>query len=324
PTLDFVERERDAFACLEHTLRGSEFAAQLANNIHLIHGDLNDHADAIVHAIQQRHPRGGGRTIFFLDQCGYVQVPPSLITRIHRQLSQKSEFIVNFAIDWLSDFLSDSDGYRHILDHLGLAPHIQLDELLQLKQSLADWRYMVEARIGQGLQAATGLPFFSPFYIEPEDNHRGYWLLHLAPHARARSAMTSIHWKVSNRSRHYGSLGLEILAYKPDSDPSLYLHGMSFNDDTRTECKRLLVDDLGRLVRDHYAEGISTRALEDYCCNRTIADTDMLHEALWTLADADILEIKSPTGKGKRARSLERDDLILPNRQIMLPSIRNN
>ena len=70
PTFYFVEREREAFACLEHTLRVSEFAPLIGKSIHLLQGDFAVHADAIVQGIRQRHPRGGGRTIFFLDQCG--------------------------------------------------------------------------------------------------------------------------------------------------------------------------------------------------------------------------------------------------------------
>jgi three-Cys-motif partner protein len=317
----FVEKDRRAFACLEHTVRASEFADQVGKGIELLSGDFVGFADKIVSDIRRRHPRGGGRAIFFLDQCGYVQVPPSLIRKIHSDLNGKSEFIVNFAIDWLSDFLSDSDGFRKIVDYLDIASHVQLQELLDLKQTLKDWRYPVESRIGHALQAATGLPFFSPFYIEPEDNHRGYWLLHLAPHSRARSAMTSIHWKVCNRSRHYGPRGFDILAYKPDIEQSLYLNGMSFNDESRSKCKELLVSDLGREVHDHFCHGVDAETLGVYCCNRTVADEAMFEDVIWALVDHDEIEIVRPGGRPKRARVLAQDDIIRPNRQILLPGM---
>lgn len=318
PTFYFIEENKNAFECLRFTLESRGYASEFGRSIILIQGDFTKHAATVVDDICRRHPRGGGRTIFFLDQCGYIDVSPKLIGALHTRLSQKSEFIINFAIDWLSDFLSSNSSYEKILRKLDIEHHVSLPELLKLKETLPGWRYVVEAKIGEGLRRAIGMPFFSPFYIEPEDNHRGYWLLHLAPVARARAAMIEIHWRTANRSKHYGSRGLEILAYKPDSDPSLYLDGMSFNDTTRKECANLLVDDLARTVRDEFPDGLSVKELEEYCTNRTIADPDMLSNAIWSLFDQNALQIRSPSGQEKRARSLAPEDRIRPERQIQL------
>lgn len=318
PTFYFIEKDVHAYDCLVSALQTSGYGAEIGKSIKLIRGEFTAHADAVVDDILVRHPRGGGRTIFFLDQCGYVEVSPRLIGKIHARLSKKSEFIVNFAIDWLNAFLTQSNGYQQILTKLDINEHVSLRELLELKESLPDWKYMVESKIGEGLRRACGLPFFSPFYIQPEDTKLGYWLLHLAPHARARAAMTTIHWRTANRSKHYGQRGLGILSYKADIDQSLYLTGMTFNETTRVECSKLLVEDLARVVRDDFKEGTTAKSLEDHCTNLTVADEQMLAEAVWKLVDDQTFRVTSPSGQEKRGRTLSAGDLIAYNRQIPL------
>ncbi len=318
PTYYFIEKKGDAFDCLRETLIAAGYGPEIGKSIKLIEGDFTEHADKVVDDILIRHPRKGGRTIFFLDQCGYVQVSPRLINRIHTRLHEKSEFIINFAINWLSDFLAQKSGYEQILTNLEINQHVSLKELLALKETLPDWRHVVESKIGEGLRCACGMPFFSPFYIQPEDNHRGYWLLHLAPVSRARAAMTTIHWRTANRSKHFGPKGLGILSYKAEVDQSLYLTGMSFNETTRVECSNLLVEDLARAIRDEFPAGTTFKALEEYCTNRTIADEEMLADAIWTLIDDHTVTAHSPSGQEKRGRTLAEDDHIAFNNQLPL------
>ncbi len=318
PTFYFIEKDGNAFECLTAVLKERGYGSEIGKSIKLIRGDFTTHAPEVANDICRRHPRGGGRTIFFLDQCGYVQVSPKLISELHEKLSRKSEFIINFAIDWLTDFLSEDNGYERILENLDISDHLSIKELLNLKNTLPDWRYIIESKIGEALRRASGLPYFSPFYIEPEDNHRGYWLLHLAPVARARAAMTTVHWRTANRSKHYGPRGLGILYYKPEFDQSLYLDGMSFNDTSRKECAALLVEDMARTVREEFSDGVSFKELEEFCTNRTIADFEMLTEAVWTLVDDQTLVVSSPSGKKKRGHTLGTDDVIAYNKQIPL------
>jgi hypothetical protein len=130
-----------------------------------------------------------------------------------------------------------------------------------------------------------------------------------------------VHWKTANRSKHYGPRGLGILYYKPDLDQSLYLDGMSFNQSTREECSKLLTEDLARTIRDDFPDGISSKALEEYCTNRTIADSTMLAEAIWKLVDEQVVRVMSPSGQEKRGRTLADEDQIFYSRQIPLFSL---
>jgi len=76
--------------------------------------------------------------------------------------------------------------------------------------------------------------------LSPKGIIGGYWLLHLASSARARSAMTQIHWSKANRSKHYGYLGYDMLSYKPNLDQTQFIEGMSFDEESGKQCEDAL------------------------------------------------------------------------------------
>ncbi len=306
------------YRALNHQIRNSIYSPTIGVSTFLFRGKFNQHIGAVLADIKRRHPRGGGRSMFFLDQCGYSKVSPKTIHKIHTELSSKAEFIVNFAIGWLADTLNDASDFKKIIADFDLSEYVNLVEILAIKARLSDWRYLIEAKFGEAFRKASGLPFFSPFYIEPVDNHRGYWLLHLAPVARARFAMTQIHWQNANGSKHYGPKGLGILGYKPDGDDTLYLNGMSFDVDTRTECKEALVTDLAKVIRSQFKDGTTVQELSIHCCNDTIADISMLKAALASLSEREDIVVLSGGGNEKRSQSINDTDIIQSNRQFRL------
>jgi three-Cys-motif partner protein len=324
PTCYFIEQDACAFACLEATLKSHGYGDRLDKTIHLRKKPFEKCVPEIVHAINQRHKGGGNRTIFFLDQCGYVKIPASLIKEIDIGLHQRAEFIVNFSITWLSEFISDKmvSNISASLKTLGLEGQVDLPALLKQRVELGgSWKHAVESHIGQAFHRATGIKFFSPFYIEPLNNHRGYWLLHLAQSSRARAAMTQIHWSKHNRSRHYGPKGYGILSYKPEINPEDYITGMAFNDTSRQDCSKILLEDYARLVTDEHKDGIAYEGLADLTANNTIADTKMLNDVVWELYETGQFDVRSPAGLKKRSRSLRPGDILVPNRQFIMPGI---
>lgn len=324
PICYFVEADGDAFACLEHQLRSAGYGPRIGKEIHLRKADFCACVPEIVRDISTRHRRGGNRTIFFLDQCGYTAVSAAVIKELDQRLRGRAEFILNFSIGWFGDFLSQANAHNYsaVLRTLGLEGHVDMELLLQQRHALGgNWRHAVESHLGQGYHCATGIRFFSPFYIEPENNHRGYWLLHLAQNQRARAAMTQIHWSKANRSKHYGPRGYGILSYKPDLEPTIYLEGMSFNDTSRADCQAQLTSDYGRLIRENFSNGITYRELADRTANDTIADGSMLDDALWSLFASNDVDIQSATGLAKRSRNLEPTDVVRPKRQLILSGL---
>jgi hypothetical protein len=65
-------------SCLEYQLRQHGYALQIGKTIFLIRDTFQNAHGKIVAESQQRYSRGGSRVIFFLDQCGYSDVPAAL------------------------------------------------------------------------------------------------------------------------------------------------------------------------------------------------------------------------------------------------------
>ena len=321
PICYFIESDPNAFECLEATLKHHGYGDRIGNSIHLRRNRFEIVAPEIVTEINARHKRGGNRTIFFLDQCGWSEISASTIRDLSRKLHQRPEFIINFAISWLVDFVSQKTVESRVksLRNLGLDGLVDLPSMMNLRLQLGDrWEHAVEAHIGEAFHKATGISHFSPFYIEPEGNHRGYWLLHLANSARARSAMTEIHWSKANRSKHYGYLGYDMLSYKPCLDKTPFIEGMSFDDESRSRCEAALSEDLPRLIKDSYKDGITYGEFLDQTTNKVMATSPMVHSVVSKLCQGKEFEVRCPSGRLKKSSNLGVNDIIIPRRQFLL------
>ena len=319
----FVEKDQTNFECLRIQLEQSIFKPQLGNSIFLLQGAFHEHHPQIVAKTKERFSRGGSRAIFFLDQCGYTDVDPRMLRSISWDLNKKAEFIINFAVSWFTDFVGDKAKLATMLSNLGLGEELSADELIKAKEtSGCDWRYIIESMIGKAYKTVAGAAFFSPFYIAPIDNHRGYWLFHLAPHIRARSAMLGVHWANANGHLHFGHLGLNMLSYKPEADPGGYLNGFAFDEMTKGNAKTGLKEDFARVIRDSHPDGIPFHAFATQYCNSTIADEKLMAQTIEELsADGQVI-IRGPKGKAKRSESVTPKDIILPCNQLFFPTLR--
>jgi three-Cys-motif partner protein len=327
PICYFIEKDANAFACLDAALKAHGYGDRIGKTIHLHRERFEKVAPAIIEDINTRHKRRGNRTIFFLDQCGWSEISAATIREISQKLHQRPEFIVNFAISWLTDFISEKTMESKIksLQDLGLEGYVDLPAMMKLRLDLGgNWEHAVESHIGEGFHQATGISHYSPFYIEPEGNHRGYWLLHLAGSARARSAMTQIHWSKANRSKHYGHLGYDMLSYKPNLDQTQFIKGMSFDDESRKLCEVALTDDFPRLIKDVHKEGITFKDFLDQTTNKIMATAPMVNDVVWQICQSKDFEVHCPSGRLKKSANLADDDIIIPRRQFFLDLASNN
>jgi hypothetical protein len=202
---------------------------------------------------------------------------------------------------------------------MNLGSELSVEELIKIKEAGGfHWKYLVEAKIGPAFKKISGSPFFSPFYIEPVDGHRGYWLLHLAPHERARSAMMDVHWKHANAHRHFGHPGLDMLAFKADADPTGYMPGMNFSEITLANMKIKLAEDFARTVRDHHANGVTFEEFSKSISNNTMATRAMQGEVIQYLASQGDLIVTGPKGSPKRSERINEGDIVLPCHQKQL------
>lgn len=321
PICYFIEKDPDAFACLESTLKAHNYGDAIGKSIHLKRDDFEKCAPEIVASINNRHKKGGNRTIFFLDQCGWTEISAATIRTLSEQLHNRPEFIVNFAISWLVDFISERTqaATSNSLNTLGLDGHVDIASMLKLRMELGGkWSHAIESHIGEGFHKATGIPFFSPFYIEPKDNHRGYWILHLAGNARARSAMLDIHWSKANRSKHYGHLGYDILSYKPNLDQSSFLEGMSFDEESKVKCSDILANDLSKLLYDSHEGGVKFGDFVNKISNKVIASNSMIEAIVGQLCQGNGFEALCPSGRKKSLAKFDAEDRIIPRRQLII------
>jgi three-Cys-motif partner protein len=309
----FVESDSAAADCLEYQLRQRGYANELGRSIFLIRGEFEAVHTQIIAASRQRFSRGGSRVIFFLDQCGYTDAPPPLLRAISEKLNWKAEFFINLAIDWLTAYVRNEPTFRKIYPSLGIGDILPIERVLEaIRNPDFDVQYVVEALVGPAFQQVSGSPFFSPFYIQAPKSNRGYWLVHLAPQSRARTAMLDVYWRVANGCRHFGHAGLDMLSFKPDADPAGYLSGLEFGDSTRASVLDRLVRDFAREIRDKHASGITYRDFLEAYCNRTMANDDMVRTALVQLMQAGEIEIFGEKGGSKRVDSVSADDIIKP------------
>lgn len=317
----FIERNLKNFSALKGSILESEWREAIGGSIFLYNESFENVAQQIVSRTKHRHPKGGSRVIFFLDQCGWSQVSAKLIAELSESLNYKSEFILNFACEWLATYMNEGEQFAKTYDGLGLNDLIPINQLIKIKEDHQwDYRYIIASQLGPALKAATQSEFFSPFYIEPDNggNH-GYWLVHLAPHMRARNAMMDVYYDKQTHIRAFGNTGLNMFAYKPDHSDSGYLNGFELNSTTRGHAINHMSKEIIEEFRLAYPNGVS---FEQYCSdkiNDTVANVSLLGDAIVNLAKLGELDILGSGGGSKRTTNIIASDQILINPKPFLP-----
>lgn len=314
PHYFFIEKDPQNYNSLINVICESNVQHKTVNTIE---GDFNFHLPKIINHIKDRNPRGGGGSIFFLDQDGYSAVSVSTLDKIRRELP-KAEIIININVGWLIDFIEDSERFRNTIINMGLINFLDVNEIIFLKNNIKDNRYIIEAKLSTALQKATQFPHFRPFFIEPENNHRGYWLLHLSPHYRAHNAMSEVVWEQGNFMRHYGGDGTKIfdLSYKGGIIDTPNVFGSTFNEVARNEHLNGLVRDLPEEIWKY--DQITVSQLIKYTCNNTAASLEMYFNSIQNIKEQKDIILLGKSGGKKRGDIVTFDDIIVPNKQIRL------
>ncbi|MGI9228836.1 MAG: three-Cys-motif partner protein TcmP [Gammaproteobacteria bacterium] len=310
PHYFFIEENADNYASLKETL----FNNQHSKNIFSRKGDFNSHVDEIISHVKTRNPRGGGGAILFLDQEGYSSVHMGTLNKIRRSLPQ-AEIILTFAISWLIDFISSSDELIEWAEKIGLDSSLNVDETWRMIGGAKDKRNVIESQFSRAIQEAAGFPFLRPFFIEPEDNHRGYLLLHLAWHYRAHNAMTETIWDKKHYMRHYGGVGTHIFEvfYKGGRRNVPLLFGKLFAEEAWAGHIEGLVEDLPKKIWQFNDTTVGD--LIQRTCNETAAPPEMYFETLAKLRDNNEVAIFGGSGGKKRSSTVSLSDRIEPQRQ---------
>jgi three-Cys-motif partner protein len=308
PNYFFVEKIKGNYLSLENIINKNNLTGK---DIRLINGDFNLCLQDIILHIKKRNPKGGGGSIFFLDQTGYSAVNIATLNLIRKELP-KAEIIINISISWLIDFIDDSGRFKKTISNMGIVDFVNFDEITNLKENIGENRYIIESRLSVALQKAANFPYFRPFFIEPHNNHRGYWLLHLAPHYRAHNAMSEVIWEQGNYMRHYGGDGTRLLdlSYRGGIHD---IFGELFNEKAKEHHVNGLIRDLPDIIWKCGETKVSD--LIESTCNNTAASQDMYTKSILKLRNEGEVIIRGKSGGEKRGNIISPSDIILPNKQ---------
>lgn len=309
----FVDDEFEHVAALRRELKSRGYAED-DPRITIYHGTFVDHLPAILQKITKTQIKG--RSIFFLDQFGYSDVPMSAIRTIFNSLD-RSEVVLNFAIDSLLNYLQDASAELELYRQFGVDARF-----------ISDWKQRKDEKMGRALtqralmahiHANSGAKFFTPFMLWSRTDNRWMMLAHLSQHQAARDKMLGVHWQKQNSFTHAGPGGLFNLGYDArlkESCDSFF----SFSEIDRTKLNRELINALpSEIHRIMHGGQLEICRLLAEIGNRTAGTNEDIFEVLSELAQARELEVLSSIGKPKRAgtKISIKDRLILPSQPTL-------
>lgn len=312
----FVERNDNARDFLAQTIAASEFSPLIGNSTNILAGDVIDNVANIIADIKARGR--AGRTIFFLDQFGWIAVPFPEIRRILTELPN-AEVILTFATDSLIDYLGNDEQTQRNLERVGLS--LPSATIATAKQQ-SDWRRTIQFALHREIHVKSGAKKYTPFFIRSEDAHRDYWLIHLSGHRKARDVMVGLHWDMSTSFAHYGGAGFGMLGYEQERDSSLtgqpFLPGFFFDQTARELTTDALREQFPERVSS-FKQGIAFEELLDRFSNDTPADSSIMGEVLCELAESGEIVVKDVSGSiVRRRKTVKSGDIIVPSRQRRL------
>jgi three-Cys-motif partner protein len=318
----FVDIDPLAHALLTKTLRAYGHGHRIGKDIQLVHSSFEDEAPRIKDFVKDKSPRNG-RSIFFLDQYGYSQVPVRLIRSIFRELPA-AEVILTFHVGSFLTYAND-DNAKILLQQMDAPDALKGRSIEDIKNNEKDFRFFIQSLLYPALVKACGAGFYTLFFIRT-DGHGDYWLVHLSQHHRARDVMTRVHWAKNNYFIHYGGPGIDmfhVLGYDPAFDDQIsgqgaLNFGFEFDDIASKKSADMLMEQLPRLIFSNEG-GISFGQLFATTCNTSPADSDKYREALARLVALKEIEIQSPDGRRRlRASTITDKDQLLPSRQARI------
>jgi len=313
----FIEQQRSTIDYLKKELSLCEAAHGKGEKINMLHGQFSQHLSTVISTIKSTGR--ANRAIFLLDQYGYTDVTLANMRRIFRELPN-AEVILTFAIDWLADFINETDSFESALRNLELEH--QRDLLLKLRQEHAnDWRPSVQHLLHQHFFEKSGADYYTPFFIHSVDSHRAYWLLHFSKHSTARNAMVDLHWGMHDHFQHFGKAGFGmLLGHDPRQKSKANQKSFAFDADAEKLTHQALLAEMPSRI-SVFTELVSFKHFFNAVVNETPATKEMIAKMISELSRAKEVEVFSKDRKERRAGVIIKDtDLIrLPQNKTFLP-----
>ena len=305
----FTDKDPDAVDYLRRTLASTDLSRPFLDQISVRQGASSDLLPTIVGEIADWIR--SGRSLFFLDQCGYSDAPHRDVRLIYQSLP-KSEVIVTYNFGAIYDYMHASAKFL-----ASMAPFELTDERLRalLKQRERQaGRYFAGRLLGRFLKASVGSRFASRFFLRSESASRDMWLVHYSKVTRSRLVMSEAHWSVKNASITQGEAGLDMLGFRPSWEDQIPLD-FGFDEADEGRIHTALMSDLPCWLEQFDADAAPTLdTLLTLSADDTAATESQFHRALAALAADGEIDVLTPSGARKRPSASLR-----PGHRILLP-----
>ncbi|QPC45042.1 three-Cys-motif partner protein TcmP [Kaustia mangrovi] len=309
----FVDDEPDHIEHLRGVIEAAGYADKLGSTIHLYPGKFAEHLPTIMAKISDR--QRAGRSIFLLDQWGYLDVPMASIRAIFGKLT-RAEVLLTFSIDALLNYLSTDRKASATLAQFGVDR--EFISMWEANKSDIDFsRITAQRAVMSHLRNNSQALFFTPFMLFSQASGRMMMFAHLSQHQTARDKMLGVHWDFQNRFTHIGRGSLFELGFDArllEDKGSLFRFTELDRETMMGELREELPDKvLGMLG----AGPISLGELMAVLGNQTAARNTDIFSVLQTLAAERVLEIVSKEGREKRPTTALKisDRLAMPRQK---------
>ncbi len=186
----------------------------------------------------------GNRKFFFIDPCGYIQVPMQAIQMIKR--AGKSEILWNFMIDYTAHYWAPQIIKNLNFEIIFGANRYQTEALISEISSLKDEKdwHSIRHSICKLIHFNSGFVTMSDFPIQMDTSKKFMTMIHLADSPKARDVMTGAHWSHGNVTQTYSYNGLEYenLSRQVGQDMSLFTFSEAERDNTKDRAREKIYD----------------------------------------------------------------------------------
>ena len=305
----FVDTDADAIEYLRRTLAAMPIPQAVRDSITIRHATASNALPSIVQEIAAWSP--AGRSIFFLDQCGYTDAPNEDVRLIYQSLP-KSEVVVTYNFGSIYDYMNENARFLTATAPLELTPD-HLRALLKERDRQAG-RYFAGRLLGRLLKANVGSRYASRFFLHSDAANRDMWFVHYSKVPRSRLVMSEAHWATKNSSITQGEAGLDMLGFSPNWENQIGLDfGFDYTDEGRMHTA--LMADLPRwLVQFHENSAPTFDTLLALSADNTAATEAQFNGALRALETEGEIEILTPSGGRKKS-----DAHLRAQHRIILP-----
>lgn len=291
----FVDENPNAIEYLKISLREN---GMLGPNVIIECASASDSLPRIVKQI--RGWSRAGRSIFFLDQCGYSDVPHEIVRMIYKSL-RRSEIIVTYNFGAIYDYMHDKAKFLSALAPLELTQD-HLRALLKEKERQAG-RFFAGRLLGMHLKTDVGSRYASRFFLHSKAANRDMWFVHYSKIPRSRLEMSAAHWEIKNASITQGDAGLDMLGFRPDWENQICLD-FGFEESDEGRMTGALMGDIPRRLEQYSVNTAPTvgefLSME---ADNMAATENQFREALKSLESEREIEILTPSGARKRPAS---------------------